>query len=189
MDALAALTTRVSPLRLEQKEVDEAALKQILDAGLRAADHGRLRPWKFLVVRGEARQRLGEVMAQALLKRTPDAQEGPLKAERDKPLRAPLIVLVAAAVRKDTKIPEIEQVESAAAAAQNMLVAAHGLGLGGFWRTGAPAYDAHVKAALGLKSDDTIVGLLYFGAVGAPGLAKAPDHAGVVEEWRGPVNS
>ena len=189
MDALAALTTRVSPLRLEQKDVDEGALKQILDAGLRAADHGRLRPWKFLVIRGEARQRLGEVMAQALMKRSPATAEGQLKAERDKPLRAPLIIVVAAAVRKDTKIPDIEQVESAAAAAQNMLVAAHGLGLGGFWRTGAPAYDGHVKASLGLKPEATIVGLLYFGAVGAPGLAKAPDHAGVVEEWRGPITA
>ncbi len=186
MDALAALIGRVSPIRLGDTAPDEAALRQILDAGLRAADHGRLRPWKFLVMRGDARLRFGDVLAKALRKREPAATESMLKAERQKPLRAPLLVVVAAATKENPKIPAIEQVISAGAAAQNMLVAAHALGLGGFWRTGAPAYDPHVKQALGLKPDDTIAGLLYLGDVAAPGLAKAPDPAGVVEEWTHP---
>lgn len=187
MDAITALTSRVSPLRLGPDEVDESALSKILDAGLRAADHGRLRPWKFLVIRGAARAKLGEVMAEALRRRDAAAAETLVKAEQDKPMRAPLIVVVAASVRTGHKIPVIEQVEAAAAAAQNMLVAAHSIGLGGFWRTGAPAYDAHVKSALGLKGEDEIVGLLYFGRITAPGLPKAPDRTGVVEEWIGPV--
>jgi nitroreductase len=187
MDALDAIVTRTSPLRLAPQEVEEATLARILDAGLRAADHGRLRPWKFLVVRGEARARLGEVMAEAMRRRNSAAPDASLEAERQKPLRAPLIVVVAAVVRAGTKIPPIEQVESAAAAAQNMLVAAHGLGLGGFWRTGAPAYDAYVKSALGLAPDDQIVALLYIGHVAVAGNPKPPDPAGVVEEWRGPT--
>jgi len=187
MDALSALIGRVSPVRLGDIPPDEAALRQILDAGLRAADHGRLRPWKFLVMRGEARLRFGEVLAEALRKRDPVVAESVLKAERQKPRRAPLLVVVAAATKENTKIPVIEQVLSAGAAAQNMLVAAHALGLGGFWRTGAPAYDANVKQALGLKPADEIVGILYLGNVAAPGLPKKPDPSGVVEEWTGPA--
>jgi nitroreductase len=187
MEALEALITRASPARLAPQEVADTVLAPILEAGLRAADHGRLRPWKFLVVRGEARARLGEVMAEALRRRNAAAEDASLAAERQKPLRAPLIVVVAAAIRAGTKIPAIEQIESAAAAAQNMLVAAHGLGLGGFWRTGPPAYDAYVKSALGLAPDDQIVALLYIGHVSAPGTPKPPDPAGVVAEWRGPA--
>lgn len=186
MDALSALIGRVSPLRLGDVPPDDAALRQILDAGLRAADHGRLRPWKFLVMRGDARKRFGDVLAAALAKRDPGAAEGLLKAEREKPLRAPLLVVVAA-TPKEGKIPAVEQVVAAGGAAQNMLVAAHALGLGGFWRTGAPAYDANVKRALGLKPTDEIVGILYLGNVAAPGLPKKPDPAGVVEEWTGPA--
>jgi nitroreductase len=185
MDALTALTTRVSPARLVDPAPQGATLDAILDAGLRAPDHGRLRPWKFLLIRGEARRRFGEVLASALLKREPASEEKFLQAEREKPLRAPLLIVVAAAVQASPKIPEIEQVVSAGAAAQNMLVAAHALGFGGFWRTGAPAYDANVKQALGLKANDTLVGILYIGTVGAAGPAKKPDPSGVVAEWSG----
>ena len=185
MDALTALTTRVAPARLVDPAPEGATLDSILNSGLRAADHGKLRPWKFLLIRGDARKRFGEVLAQALRSRAPATEEKFLQAERDKPLRAPLLIVVAAAVQDNPKIPEIEQVVSAGAAAQNMLVAAHALGFGGFWRTGAPAYDAQVKQALGLKPNDTLVGILYIGKVGAAGPAKAPDPSGVVAEWTG----
>jgi nitroreductase len=187
MDALTALTTRVSPARLAEPAPEGTALESILNAGLRAADHGKLRPWKFLLIRGEARSRLGEVMAEALRKRDPATEERFLKAEKEKPLRAPLMIVVAAAVQDNPKIPQIEQIVSAGAAAQNMLVAAHALGFGGFWRTGGPAYDEHVKHALGLKPDDTVVGFLYLGKVATAGPPKAPDPTGVVAEWTGPA--
>ena len=184
MDAVEALTTRVSPLRLGSESPEGAALENILNAGLRAPDHGRLRPWKFLLVRGEARIRFGTVLEEALRRREPTATERVFQAEREKPLRAPLMVVVAASIQ-DSKVPPIEQQLSAAAAAQNMLIAAHAQGFGGFWRTGAPSYDAYVKEALGLKPADAIVGFLYFGGVATPGPAKQPDPSGVVQEWTG----
>jgi nitroreductase len=187
MDAIEAIKTRVSPLRLAPQKVEEIALRGILEAGLSAADHGRLRPWKFLLVRGEARSKLGDVLAEALRHRDPASDDAALDAERSKPLRAPVIIVVAAMVRAGTKIPDIEQIESAAAAAQNMLVAAHALNLGGFWRTGAAAYDSYVKAALGLGANDHIVGFLYVGNVVTPGRPKSHDPVGVVEEWRARV--
>jgi nitroreductase len=146
MDALQALLSRVSPARLAPDEPDPLMIEQILAAGLRAADHGRLRPWKFLVVRGEARHRLGELLADGLKLRNPEAGAELLEAERSKPLRAPVIVIVMAMIRDHPSIPDIEQIVSAGGAAQNLLVASHALGLGGFWRTGAAAYDPLIKA-------------------------------------------
>ena len=182
---LTALIGRVSPLRLVEPAPANADLDQILAAGLRAPDHGRLRPWRFLLIRGDARHRFGDVLAESLKRRKQDLSESALQAEHDKALRAPLLIVVAAAVRGNTKVPEIEQIVSAGAAAQNMLVAAHALGLGGFWRTGDAAYDDHVKQAFGLNTNDEIVGFLYLGHIETPGRPKTPDPSGVVEEWTG----
>ena len=182
---LTALIGRVSPLRLVEPAPANAHLDQILAAGLRAPDHGRLRPWRFLLIRGDARHRFGDVLAESLKRRKQDLSESALQAEHDKALRAPLLIVVAAVVRGNTKVPEIEQIVSAGAAAQNMLVAAHALGLGGFWRTGDAAYDNHVKQAFGLNANDEIVGFLYLGHIETPGRPKTPDPSGVVEEWTG----
>ena len=185
MDALQALRSRVSPARLGPEEPDPRLIEEILAAGLRAADHGRLRPWKFLVVRGEARHRFGELLADGLKGRHPEATAEMLEAERRKALRAPVIVIVMAVIREHPNVPDIEQIVSAGAAAQNMLVAAHALGLGGFWRTGAIAYDPLFKHALGASEKDSIVGVLYLGHVATPGKANEPEPEGVVAEWNG----
>jgi nitroreductase len=183
MDAIEALMGRVSPAQLVEPGPDAAQLQTLLAVAARAPDHGRMQPWRFVLVDGEARIRLGEVMAQSLQRREPDAPAGKLDAERRKPLRAPLVVVVAAALKDNPKVPDIEQVVAAGAAAQNMLVAAHALGLGGFWRTGATAYDLEVKRALGLGDADAIVGFIYLGSVGLPGQAMPADVAAVTRRW------
>ena len=183
MDAITALTTRTSPIKLAEPGPSGAALDAILGAGLRAPDHGRLRPWKFLLVRGAARRKLGQVLANSLKGREPGATPETLARESEKALRAPLIVVVAACVRSTPKVPDVEQIVSAGAAAQNILVAAHALGFGGFWRTGHPAYDPEVKRALGLRPEDAIVALLYIGSVAMAAPLKPPDAAGVTVEW------
>ena len=182
---LTALIGRVSPLRVVEPGPANADLDQILAAGVRAPDHGRLRPWRFLLIRGDARHRFGDVLAESLKRRKQDLSESALQAEHDKALRAPLIIVVAATVRGHTKVPATEQIVSAGAAAQNMLVAAHALGFGGFWRTGDAAYDDHVKQSFKLSVSDEIVGFLYFGHIDTPGRPKAADPVGVVEEWTG----
>ena len=93
----------------------------------------------------------------------PDASAAQLERERGKPLRAPMIIGVCAIVDPEARIPVIEQVLSAGAAAQNIMVAAHALGYGSAWKTGEAAYDPAVKAALGLQSKDAIVGFIYLG--------------------------
>jgi nitroreductase len=185
MSAADVVIGRVSPLRLADPGPDAQTLDRILAAGLRAPDHGHLRPWRFLVIRGEARRRFGDLLAESLRRRTPDATAMSLEAERAKALRAPVIVVVAVTPRETQRIPAVEQVLSAGAAAQNILIAAHALGFGAFWRTGAAAYDPALAAALGLAGGDSIAGFIYIGDIAAPGKPKVADPAGVVEEWTG----
>jgi nitroreductase len=191
MGALEALTTRASPAGLVAPAPDADALERMLRAAVRAPDHGRLRPWRFIVVAGAARETLGTVLADALLRREPAAADAVVAKERAKPMRAPLIVVVAASLREHRGVPAIEQIIAAGAAAQNLLVAAHALGFGGFWRTGASAYDDNVKRALGLRAADAIVGFLYLGtpsATLAPRDAASSDVASCVTHWTGPAH-
>lgn len=189
MDAIEALTSRRSPPKLVEPAPSGDELETILGAAIRAPDHGRLRPWRFIVLRGAARERLGQVLAEALKARVPGVPDDVVQREAQKPLRAPLIVVAAAALDEDHKIPVVEQILAAGAATQNIMVAAHAMGFGAMWRTGDGAYDAHVKAALGLKPADAIVGFLYLGTP-AGRTPIPPDEPGVkafIREWSAPA--
>jgi nitroreductase len=191
METLRAVLGRqsVAPAFLGDPAPGHEALERILAAGASAPDHGKLRPWRFILIRGDAREALGEVFAAALLKRQPDAPEAAIEQERARPLRSPLVIAVAAKVdREHPKIPAIEQILSAGAAAQNILLAAHAEGFGAKWLTGANAYDDHVKAALGLAPGDHLVGFVHLGTI--EGQPPAVPHADAREhtvEWRAPA--
>jgi len=188
LDAIEALTTRASPAALVAPAPDADALERMLHAAVRAPDHGRLRPWRFILIDGDARAAFGDVLSDALRLREPNVADAALAKERAKLLRAPLIVVVAAKVREHRGVPAVEQIVAAGAAAQNMLVAAHALGFGGFWRTGAAAYDEHVKRALGLRPEDSIVGFVYLGTPAARGAPPpVPDVAAHVTRWTEPL--
>ena len=158
MDALTALQTRTAAPRLTTPAPDAAQLEQILQAGLRAPDHGMLRPWRYLLIEGDARLKLAQLFVDTTM---PDTEERKQKLLTT-PLRAPLII-VAVATIKEGKVRASEQVCSVAAAIQNMSVACHALGYGSILLTGGVAYDPRVKVALGLKETDEIVGYLYVG--------------------------
>ncbi len=183
MDALNALKTRKSTALLTEPAPGEEDLQQMFTAAVRAPDHGCIRPWRFIVFRGKMRHELGEILAEAHLKKNSDSTEEALEKVKSKTLRAPLVVAVIAKVNEQSKIPAIEQVISAGAAAQNIMIAAHALGFAGIWRTGAPSFDEHVRSRLGASGEDHIVGFLYLGsAKSAPPLPDVPlaDH---VVEW------
>lgn len=163
MDTFTALTTRVSIPRLTDPGPSAHHIEQLLRAALRAPDHGLLRPWRFIVLEGGQRQRLGDIMERRLLREQPDADEMMCRKARDKALRAPTIIIAVAEVTEHHKIPVWEQVVAVGAAVQNMMVAAHALGLGAMWRTGALATDDQVKRELGFASKDQIVAFLYLG--------------------------
>jgi nitroreductase len=172
MQAIDALLKRRSAKTLAEPAPDDGALELLLECASRAPDHGRLRPWRFIVIRGAARERLGDLMADQLRRKQPAATSEALQRERQKPLRAPLIIVVAAVCNATAKIPPIEQILAAGAAAQNIMLAAPALGFGAMWKTGDAAYDDTVKVALGLVAEDSIVGFLYLGT--APADAAPP---------------
>ncbi len=158
-----AMHSRNSVSQLEEPGPSAEQLENILKAGLRANDHRRLRPWKFLVMKGEARKRLGEIFVAARLAENSDFSTEEQEKLAAKPLRAPVIITVVAKVRSDEKVPDIEQVISAGGSAQLMSLAAHALGVGAVWRTGSLAYNVLVHKRLGLEEGDQIVGFLYLG--------------------------
>jgi nitroreductase len=186
MDALELLLGRESAMKLASPGPDRQALDVMFQSALRAPDHGRLRPWRFVVVPEDKRERFGEVMADCLRRQHPEASAEMLQRERDKAMRAPVIVVVAAAVNRGHKIPEVEQLVSAAAAAENIMLAANAQGYCAMWKTGAPAYDATVKQALGLDPNNDIVGFLYVGTqVGGGSPAARPVVQDLVSVWQG----
>jgi nitroreductase len=177
MQAIDALLVRRSARALTDPAPDEAALALMFSCAVRAPDHGRLRPWRFVVVRDEARGRFGELLADHLRRTHAQVSEETLERERLKAFRAPLIVVVAAHCNAAVKVPVIEQTLSAGAAAHALMLAAFALGFNAMWKTGGPAYDAVVKGGLGLGAEDAIVGFLYVGT--------EPDRAPLAPaEWR-----
>ena len=179
MQAIDALLTRHSARTLGEPGPDEAALELIFASAVHAPDHGRLRPWRFVVVRGEARARLGDLFAAHLERAQPNLGSEARERARLKAFRAPLVIAVAAHCNAGVKIPVIEQTLSAGTAAHAMMLAAFALGFNAMWKTGGPAYDETVKEGLGLAATDAIVGFLYLGTqTSAPAAAAAP------REWR-----
>jgi nitroreductase len=163
MDALEALHNRTSVPKLSAPAPSGACLDNICRAALRAADHGVMRPWRFLLIGGEGLLRLGDLFAQAALSESPDLEPEALERIRQKPLRAPMIIVTISCHRENPKVPELEQDLSAAAATQNMLLAAFAQDIGAFWRTGAMAYHPVVRRGLGLSDSEKIIGFLYLG--------------------------
>ncbi len=153
----------------------------MLEAAVRAPDHGQLAPWRFFVLEPAQRDRFAEVVAAARLQRDPHAPPEALEAERNKIKRIPMIIVVACVIAPGSeKIPPIERVLAVGAAVQNLLLAAHALGYGAVWKTGAAAYDAAVKGALGLTPADHLIAIVHVGTALASAPVRQPQLDGVV---------
>src|SRR5580693_3512278 len=184
MQAIDALIQRHSAKGLGAPAPDEGALELIFSSAAAAPDHGRLRPWRFIVIQGDALARFGDLLADHLRRAYPSTSEESLQRERQKARRAPMIVVVAAICIPGGKIPVIEQILSAGAAAQNVMLAALALGFNSMWKTGAPAYDEQVKTGLGLESKDVIVGFMYVGTdASQPDRVARPSWRDRVHHW------
>ncbi len=168
MEILEAIHTRQSIGKVKADPVPREFIERILSAAVQAPNHHKVRPWRFVVMTGAARERLGEVMAHSLRNSDPTVDAERLMKERAKPLRAPLVIAVGVDRPNIPKVVEIENVCAAAAAVQNMLLAAHGHGLAAYWRTGAAATDPAVKAFLGFDFKQTIIGFIYIGYPDSP---------------------
>jgi nitroreductase len=185
MELFETLHTRQSVSKVKPDPVPRNLIEQMLAAAVQAPNHHHVRPWRFVVMTGAAREQLGEVMAHSLRKRDPQAKEVALAVERARPLRSPVLIAVGVDKPSEAKVVDMENVCAAAAATQNLLLAAHALGLGAMWRTGPAATDSDVKAFLGFGPDQHLIAFVY---VGYPVTEMPPPARSSYEDrtvWRG----
>lgn len=159
------LKTRRSlpPHQLLAPGPDAAQLETLLGIASRVPDHGKLTPWRFIVIAGDARHRIGETIRAAFAADNPGVPEDKLAYEGGRLARAPLVVAVVSTAKPHPKIPEWEQVMSAGAACTSLLVAATGMGFGATWLTEWFAFDRRVLDVLGLSPDERIAGFIHMG--------------------------
>ena len=191
MDTIDLMLTRRSAkaATLIEPGPNAEQLSTILRAATRVPDHGKLTPWHIHVLRKPGQARLGDLLARLFQTQNPDANEKQVAFERNRPQRAPLLLVVAAKRRESRKIPAFEQLMSAGAVCYGALIAARGLGFGAQWLTEWPAYRPEVVRALGHDPDtDQIAGFLYVGTMSEPPVERdRPDLAAVTSEWTGEV--
>ena len=184
MQALDALLNRVSVPRLLDPAPTAEQREVLFAAAMRAPDHGHLQPWRFLTVEGQAREQLGEILAQAALAQDAEAPQAVVDKARNGPLRAPLVVVVIAKLQDHVKYPKSEQLLAAGCAAHGILLAAYAQGIGAVWRTGELAYSPQVAQGLGLAEGEEVIAFLYLGTPQKePRVAEKVDLAEFVSAW------
>lgn len=163
MDVIEAIHTRQSMGKVKPDPLPRALVEKLLAAGAQAPNHYKVRPWRFVVLTGAGREKLGQVMAASQKEKQPDLPLEAYEKTRALPLRAPLLIAVGVDKPAEAKVIEVENIAAAAAACQNILLAAHAEGLGAIWRTGDWARDPQVKQFLGFAADQHLLGFLYIG--------------------------
>ena len=183
---LALLKSRKSASAKAMGEPGPSAdeLKEILAIAARVPDHGKLAPWRFIILQGEARQQLGELFAKRWHELHPDHGPEMLKQQAGLLLRAPIVVAVVSCAQPHVKIPEWEQVLSAGAVCHNLLLAATAMGFGAQWNTGWVAFDGEALKAIGLAPSEKLAGLIYIGtSTVALEERDRPDVAALTQYW------
>lgn len=163
MELFEAIHGRTTIKKVKPDVLSRELIEKLLSAGAQAPNHRKVRPWRFVVLTGNGLKKLGDVFAASLAHRIPDTPPAGLDKTRALPLRAPLVIAVGADKAVEPNVVEVENISAASAACQNILLAAHALGLGAIWRTGEWASDKRVKEFLGFATDQHIVGFIYVG--------------------------
>jgi nitroreductase len=184
---LAALQTRrsVSARLLTGPAPDKAQIDTLLTIASRVPDHGKLAPWRFIVIEGEARATLGQAIAEIASRTQGITDPERLAVEHDRFTRAPLVIAVVSKASEHPKIPVWEQQLSAGAVCMNLLSAASALGFGACWLTEWMAYDAAARSALGLDAAERIAGFIHIGhASETPADRPRPELDQIVTRWQ-----
>lgn len=183
------LTRNSAPIPdLHAPAPDDAEIETILTAASRVPDHGRLAPWRFILYRGEARERIGEALAALAERREGPLTEGRRQQERTRFSRAPLVIGVVSIPRENPKIPHWEMFLSGGAAAMNLILAANALGYGTNWITNWYSDLPEGRAVLGLHPQERVVGFVHVGSYdGTPPERPRPDVKALYADYAGPV--
>jgi len=163
LDVLEAIRTRRSIGKCTDEVPDASMIREILEAATWAPNHKQTEPWRFVVLSGDARKGLGEAMGRAAIRATTDPEKGiaAFNSAANKPLRAPYVIAVYTV--PNPIVPEVEEIAATAAAVQNMLLAAHALGLAAMWRTGDLVFTQEVRDFLKMPDEAKMLGTVYVG--------------------------
>ncbi len=186
METMQTLLSRRSISKLKEPYPSKDEMEDVYQAALRAPDHSWLRPWKFIEVTGESRNKLGTAFINAT-KKTEDLDEEREKKIASLPLRSPMVIVVVAKINHDKpNVPRLEQIQSTAAATQNILLALHDKGYGAYWRTGKYSTERNefISSELSLDKNDEVLGYLYVGTpeVDTPKIPEL-DNSDFVTYW------
>lgn len=163
---------------------DEAQLRRILSTAIRSPDHGKLAPWRFVVVTADKRDAFAELLHRAYRETRPDPGRAEQKAIEDFARQAPTLIVAVSCPDRETHIPVWEQELSTGAACMNLLAAAHAEGFVGGWLTGWAAYSETVRAAF--APEGRIAGFIFLGTPGKPLEERPrPELDDVILRWAG----
>lgn len=175
MDVLEAIRTRRTIGKVKPDPVDRGLIERLLEAATWAPSHHGTEPWRFFILTGNGRRSLGRTLADivrvSMADPTTPENEARVRIEEAKAFRAPVVIVVAVQPSDKPGVVRQEEVEAGAAAIQNMLLAAHALGLGAVWRTGSQAYHPKMRELFGLHQEDEVLGFIY---IGYPDLEPPP---------------
>lgn len=190
-DALTLLKTRrsIPAAFLGPPGPSPEQLRQLLTIAVRVPDHGKLAPWRFVVLEGAARADAGALLEAQRLRREPDLPESERLAERTRFTRAPLVVCVVSRVTPGhPKATEREQLLSAGASVMSLVLAAHAMGFAANWLTERPADDPEARAILGLAEAERVAAFVHIGTPTVPPQERPrPDVDALMTLWRAPA--
>jgi nitroreductase len=166
---------------------DAAQLADIIALASRTPDHGKLAPWRFIVIGDDQRAALAILLKQSWITENPGAADQNLSALDQFAHQAPALIVLASTPVQPHKIPLWEQQLSAGAAAMNLIHAAHAHGFVANWLTGWAAYSPHITTAFGLGEQDRIAGYFFIGTP-ARELEERPRPvpASITSRWSAP---
>ncbi|MEM7198216.1 MAG: nitroreductase [Pseudomonadota bacterium] len=177
-----------SPAHMREEAPDDETLRTLLQCAMSAPDHGNLKPWRFHIIRGDARKRFGAIMRERYQILYPQTSDDDLDNIATKPLRAPLIIVVGAKIHHDlAKVPPQEQITAASIAAGHIVVAAQAAQVGAIILSGWSCFDPIIKDHFGYSQTDAIIGYIYMGMIAQQDTKsrRRPDAADFTKNWTG----
>jgi nitroreductase len=172
---------------LKEPAPSDAEIETLIRIASRVPDHGRLEPWRFIVYRGEARERIGEKLAELAEKREGPLPEGRILQERSRFSRAPLVIGVISVPRQNPKIPQWEMFLSGGAAAMNLVIAANAMGYSTNWITNWYSDVEEGRRILGVAPHERVIGFIHIGSFGGQVSERPrPDVTKLYSDYSGP---
>lgn len=180
--SLEFIISRRSAKKLDPEKIPpKETIEKIIEAGTWAPTHHLTEPWRFVVIAGEERKKLGDALARGL----DESDLAKLDAERKKPLRVPVIIALISTPKQEPNVIPQEEMVSCGAALQNMLLAIHSMSLGSMIKTGKSSYSHPVREYFEMSENETLVAMIYVGYPVEASPAGKRSTFSSKTEWRG----